>query len=381
MPASSVRVAFPGLGVTDELPRGLRVIQEEYKHDVALYSVATSQKSYGHRTGTPIKIEWAQGRGSSEFYGYVHHIEPQSDGTTTVWCRGASHVLDTGVQTTWKQRTVPSVVQEVSRSVNFDVTVEGHGQVFPDLAAAGDPLWRRLVEMAQDIGFSFYAKNTRLMLHSRLYNVRRLRGEAPVFYSAPTQRHHSLFEFAPQDGLAPVGMRRTNHVVQGLNHAGRPFQVTGGVAKGELGRTMLLPQGTSYENIGRSTPEAARWVLAARAENNRFNVVATAKTAGDARVHQTWPIIIAGVGELYEGLWFVRRVVHNITDPTYTMEMELGKDAHGSSIAIPGARDRRVVDIRNNPQGRPKAVLSPTVLANGRWQAQWSAATRTFRGA
>lgn len=382
MPASSVSVTFPGYGTREESPRGLRVVQEEYRHDVAIYSVPTSRKSYGHSTGTPVKITWASGRGSSAFTGYVHHIEPSSSGTTTVWCRGASHVLDDGVQTTWRYRTVPAVVAEVSRTFNFDITAEPHGRVFETIVATGGPLWRTLVQYAQDIGYSFYATNTRLMIHQRLYNVRRYASEAPVLRSAPSRPEHSLLEFHPQDGHAPVGRRRANRVVQGIDRrTGHRFRVVGGVMPGELGRTMTLPNGTSYEEIGTSTPEEARWVLAAEAENERFNLIATAKAVGNARVHQTWPVIIAGTGASYEGLWFVRKVTHNITDPTYTMDLELGKDARGSSITIPEERARRVVDTRGNPQGRPKAVMPPTVLVNGRWQSQWSAASRTFRGA
>lgn len=380
MPASSVSVIFPSYGTREESPVGIRVVQEEYRHDIAVYAVASKPKSYAYQSGTPVRIAWSSGRASSAFCGYVHHIEPSSGGLTTVWCRGASAVLDDGAQTTFRNRTIPSIVSEVSRSLNFDVTAEAHGQVFDIVTATGGRLWRTLVEYAQEIGYSFYSHNTRLMLHPRLYTVRKYAGEAPVFRSAPGQPAHSLLAFDPEDGHAPVGQLRSNRVITSVDpRTGKPFSVTGGVMKAELGRTMTLPNGTVYENIGTGTPEEARWKLAAMAENERFAITASARTLGDARVHQTWPVIVAGTGSQYEGLWFVRKVVHNITDPTYTLDLELGKDGRGSTVTIPSERERRVVDTRGNPQGRPKSAMPPTVLVDGKWRAQWSAASRTFR--
>ena len=379
MPASSVSVTFPSYGSREELPRGVRVIREEYRHDIAVYETTLPRRNFAHKSGTPVSIKWAHNRNSSEFFGYVNHIEPIGDNRVTVWCRSASSSLDNGAQAIFRDRTVSSIVGEVARSLNFDAAVVEHGQVFDSITATGGRLWRTLVENAEEIGHSFYATNTRLMLHPRLATVRKYAGEAPVLLSEPGGEFHSLFEFSPVDGHATPGRSRPNRIINGIDpRTGAKFSVKGGVMRSELGRTMTLPTGTVYENLGRATPMEARWKLAAIAENERFNISAGALAAGDPRVTQTWPVIVAGTGSLYEGLWFVNKVVHNITDPIYTMDLQLSKDGQGSTVDIPDVRARRVIATRNNPQGRPKSVFPASVLVGGQWRSQWSASSRTF---
>ena len=378
MPASSVSVSLPSLGAVEDDPREIEVIQEEYKHDVATYTVTDSRNAFAYRTGTPVRISWTTGRESADFFGYVHHAEPAREGKVHVFCRGASMPLDNGVQAVFRDRTLTSVVREIARLSRFDAELEEHGQLF-DVTGTGGRLWSTLVDYAQEIGFSFYCRNTRLALHSRTALIERYASEAPVLRNAPATEDHSLYDFRPLDGHAQPGQQRAKHVITGVNpRTGGVFSVTGGVAPTKLGRSMTLPQGTLYKNIGSSTPEAARWKLAALAENARFNLTATALADGSPRVHQTWPVLVAGVESSYEGLWFVRKVTHRLSTPMYVMELELGKDGRGSTTSIPAVRERRVLNIRSNPQGRPKAAYPGDVLIDGQWRAQWSASARTF---
>lgn len=381
MPASSASVSFPSYGAVEEAPRDIQIVQEEYRHDIAVYTVDRRKRFYGYATGTPVHIGWALGRESASFHGYVHHIEPGREGELQVWCRGASSLMDEGLQAVFANRTLPSVVRELARLLHLDVEVEEHGQVF-SIVGTGTRLWETLVNYAQEIGYSFYVHNTRVALHSRTALIHRYASEAPVLRNIPTTRDHSLYDFSVIEGHALPGEQRARHVLTGLNsRTGGTFSVTGGVAPPQLGRTTTLPQGSLYKNVGPSTPEDARWKVQAMAENARFNITATATGDGSPRVHQTWPVIVSGTDPAYEGLWFVRKVVHRLssfTQTNYLMDLELGKDGLGSTISIPAVRERRVLAIRNNPQGRPKAAYPPSVLVDGQWRAQWSASSRTF---
>lgn len=377
MPASSVSVLYPGMGVGEADPTGLQIVREEYRHDIAAYSTALNTAKPYHRAGTPMRIDWAQGRDVSSFYGYVHHIEPMAGtGKQRVWCRGASEVLDNGVQSVFRNRTVPALVREAARLAHLDAEVVDHGRVFDTITAPGGRLFDLLVEQAQEIGYSFYCHNTRMALHPRLFLVERLLSEAPVLRLG---RAESLLEFVPQDGHAPVGKQRVERVVSGYDAStGSRFSVVGGVAAATMGRTFTLPTGRHYVQGEVSSPVEARWKLAAMAENDRFSITAKATGLGVPSVSQTWPVLLTGVGERYEGAWFVRKVTHRPLEPVYTMELELGRDATGSVTDIPGPRAKRVLATRNNPQGRPRAIHPPSVLADSRWRAQWSASSRSF---
>lgn len=379
MSAYSASVRFPSIGDAEETLDDLQVVQEEYRHDIAIYTVPRRRKHTLYRTGVPVAITWTRGRDRGSFLGYIHHTEPDSNPGSTkirVWCRGASQVLDNGVQYSFQNRTVTSVVSDIARRVGFDIEATPHGQVFDSVILNG-VLWTELVKHAKEIGYTFYASNTRLQLRPRNELVERHANIAPILQSAV-----SLYEFAPLNGASPPGQSRTHRTITGVDRrTGGRFQVTGGTAPSRMGPLSYLPTGTRYLEVGSSTPTDARWKLAAMAEMERYNIRATAMGEGHAAVSQTSPVILAGTEDDYLGVWFTHKVTHRMRGADYFMDLELGRDALGQNIEIPDARAKRVLVTRGNPQGRPKVVYPPTILSGGLWQSQWSAASRTFRGA
>lgn len=379
MPASSASVNFPTARTSEPGVLEVRVVQEEFKHDIAIFRVPAAGAGKAHyRTGTPVSIDWRSERESSTFTGFVHHVEqPSAAKDTSIWCKGASTRFDNGLQATYRYRTATSVASEIARQLNFDADIVPHGRVFEALTATGGRTWDFLVANAQEIGYSFYAKNTRLMLHPRLHNVTLYKSQAPVFHLGGDGDRGTLWDFHPIDGAALAGTQRHDNVYVGTDRrTGRPFSVRGGPAAGTLGKAQYGATGQTFHNLNVSTPEEARWKAVAQAENDRFNMHATCRVEGSARVHQTWPVILDGVNGQYEGAWFVHRVVHRLVPGEYVMDLELGRDAYGSSGDVPDPRSRRVVATRDAPGGRPKSAYPATVLVNGQWRSQWSAPGR-----
>ena len=361
------------------IPGDLHIVQQEYRHDLAVFSVFSNWESAAYRAGQPVSISWREERNSASFYGYIHHVEPKVSTTATyarVWCRGASTIMEDGLQQVFHYRTVPTIVGEIARSLNFDVEAVPHGRVFDTITAPGGRLWDVLVSSAKDIGYSLYCLGTRLECHPRTYMLERDLASAPVLTLG---KQENLFEFTPEDGPAPPGQDRVLRVVSGYDYTtGARFNVTGGVASGRMGRESARTTGTHYSDTDARSPLEARWILDAIAENNRFNIHATATALGSALVHPTSPVLLNGVTDRYNGLWFVRKVTHQLGNTDYFMQLELGRDAVGNNTSIPDTRARRVLATRANPSGRPKAVYAPAVLVNGKWRSQWSAASRTF---
>lgn len=375
---SSASVRLPQAGVSPPVSN-LRVVQEEYRHELAVFDVTTNWESAAFRYGQPVVVTWTEERDSATFYGYIHHVEPKVSTERTiarVWCRGASTVMETGLQQVFRDRTVPTIVSEIARFLNFDVEAIPHGRIFDTITAPGGRMWDVLVSSAKDIGYSLYCMGTRMECHPRTYMLERDFALAPLLTLG---KQESLFEFTPEDGPAPAGQDRPIRVVSGYNAAtGARFNVSGGVAAGRMGSETAPTFGTHYSNTDARSPLEARWILDAIAENNRFNVRATANALGSPLVHATSPVLLSGVGNRYNGLWFVHKVTHLLGSSDYFMEMELGRDSVGNNITLPDPSAKRVLATRTNPSGRPKAVYAPSVLVNGRWRSQWSAATRTF---
>lgn len=384
MATSTASVSFPAAGVFEGVVTGLRVVQEEYKHDIAIVTVPMAAPSRRHyRSDTPVTITWRQGRDAATFTGVVHHVEPSpaaSSSTVEVWCRGASEVFDNGLQQTWVNRTVPSVLNELARDYRFDADITPHGQVFDAMHADGGRTWDFMVARAKTIGYSLYAKNTRLLMHPRTAMVDKYASQAPVLRRGTQSDSGTLYEFAPVDGAAPPGKVRAATTLYGTNsRTGMSFATTGGPMEARLARTTALPRGQISLASQVTTPEEGRWHLAAMAENDRFNITATAVGLGNPRVHQTWPVLLSNVDDNYIGLWFVKKVTHILNQREYFMELDLGRDGIGSTVTIPDARARRVVATRANPQGRPKSAYPPTLMVNGQWRSQWSTASRVSK--
>lgn len=377
MPASSVSVTYPTMRAREATPLEVRIVQEEFKHDTAIVRVISTSKKPQYRAGTSVLIEWATGRDRATFTGFVHHVE-QHDSGLEVWCKASSTRFDSGLQTVYRYRTATSVAGEIARQLNFDVDITGHGRVFDSLTATGGRTWEFLIANAKEIGYSLYAKNTRLVMHPRLQMTTRFGSQAPVFYAGDEGDRGSLFRFDPIDGAQVPGKFRHANVFTGTDsRTGRPFRVVGQPASGQLAKTQYGTSGLTYHNLNVSTPTEARWKAKALAELDRFNMTAKVLTDGNPRVHQTWPVLLAGdIDGQYIGKWFVHRVVHRLVPREYTMEMELGRDSHGTSGVIPDPRARRVVATRNAPGGKPKSAYPPSVLVNGQWRAQWSSGAR-----
>lgn len=379
MPAFSAEVVFPANRVKEPVVLELKITQEEYRHDLAVYETIGTASRPQYRTGAPVIISWRKERDSASFVGSVHHTESTDQGIR-VWCKGASSRFDNGLQATYERRTVSNVVAQLARDLNFDVDITPHGQVFDSLTATGGRTWEFMVKYAKEIGYSLYAKNTRLLLHPRIQTVERMMGQAPVLWRGDALDRGTLHEFNPIEGAAQPGEFRHDNVLQGIDrYTGQHFRVAGGQARGRLGREQYGATGRVFHNLDVSTPEEARWKSYAMAEMARFNVRATALAEGEPRVHQTWPVLLGGdVDKTFIGGWFVHRVVHRMTQSEYVMELELGRDARGMSGDVPDPRAKRVVATRDTPEGRPKSAYPPDVLVNGQWRAQWSSATRSM---
>lgn len=386
MSDSQMLVEFPTHRITEDAVTSLRVIQEEFKHDIAVYTVPLRRaKRDIYATGTPVTITWSRDRDVATFHGYIHHTEPASgqlEAGMTVYCKGAGMALESGSVSVYRKRTVPSVAAELARKFNFDADIVPHGQVFSTLASPGGRYWDFLVTRAKEIGYSFYCTNTRMQLHPRLHLVEKYESQAPLLEKGDIGERGSLFEFSPVDGSTPAGTVRSTTTLVGVNpRTGQAIQATGGPAAPKLGRKYPLPAGDHQQTrVVINDPESARWKIQAMNEMSRFHVTATALADGAPLVHQTWPVILGGVvDEQYQGTWFVRKVTHIMNlEKDYLMELELGRDALETTSPLPDPRARRVVVTRANPQGRPKAAYPASVLSGEQWRSQWSAASRTF---
>lgn len=381
MLASSVSVGLPTLGQVEQDLQEVEVIQEEYRHEVASYLLPRASTTRKYRSGTPVTMTWVREREASTFFGYVHHVETEGLDTQLmrVWCKAASTVFDNGAQYVYQYRTAPQIISEIARSMGFNAAVEPHGRVFDRVELNSDRVWDQCVELGKEIGYSFYVVGTTVFFHPRLHRVNAEAGIAPVLRYGTYQGGASMTSFTPMVGAAMPGQDRRHNVLTGVDpRTGYYFQVEGGVAAGELGRTMYNAAGKRYRNVGTMTPLEARWKLHAMAENQRFNVAATATAKGSPKVRPTSPVQLDAVDEAYEGLWFVRKVAHRVLPGGYIMDLDLGRDAVGTTGKPYGGRGIRPVALRGSLYGRPRAVEAPPVLVNDQWRSQWTTASRSF---
>lgn len=368
------------------------ILQTEYGHEIVrLQGARISFLQQRYPSGAPVRLDWGRSSGQSTWFaGYVHHTKPRltatraSDGQLVAVAASRQEFSGAGVST-WPAGAAAQVpVQSGAFQAHFSSVVEPC-----PLPAAGGPIhgesqWAYFVRNARAVGYTFYCRATDLRFHSR-----RVTQTAPVptfrWYGAGVLADQQVFsyEFLQGDDLPVDGGQRRTREVRGISDQGDLVRLA---ATADLPDTVgwLRP---SAPALTQGHPEAVHGYLMAQKkltavqEDNRFIYRAKVTVSGDERVHMASTIALAGVDRYLDGYWYVLSAKHNIGTASYSMDLELGRDALGDTS--PAVVPQRQVVI--GPGIREAQRPSPTVLErvdrthqqlvmadeqNGRWASR-----------
>jgi hypothetical protein len=292
---------------------------------------------------------------------------------------GASLVLKQSFSRTWEQAPVSAIFNDIAQMVMFATDIDDPKVVYPQFSNPGQSGWRMLRRLAEDFGYTVYARNTQLYFLSPSSIILRKGGNSPTFHTDAVNQPGTIVTFeseGPGDFLTLEGRQNMNHYVYGVDPVAiAPIQAGSSPAQASpavLARHPTVPVVDRLETSSVvSTPQWAQEMADGAARRNHFPIRACARLAGDPRVSPATGVQLRGVGDKHSGLWEVERAVHRVSGGKYSLDVELGRDSdRGWGSRASGAR--RVVRPRLSPfassvdPGPP-----PGVLVNGVWRSAW----------
>jgi len=268
-----------------------------------------------------------------------------------VLCVGASLMLSSGVQRTWRYQSYDSIVRDLASAVYLSADVEAHNVIWPYTASSGNG-WEFLGSLAKTIGYVLTANGTELKFISPDEVYKRGMTTAPSL---------DLDLFRPIVGLtAEEGLRR--RLSFGLDQrTGTMFSTATGINGTSL--DLATEQVSDF-------PAEARAIQEGLLSSNRFPYKADAEAKGDPTITQASLVYIQGVASDYVGQWYVLQVEHDIQDGNYRCFLKLGRRTRypWPSFTQPG----QPVQLRTDPYGEVTGSPPPTVLTNGVWRSGWA---------
>ena len=373
-----------GLAVTKTVSAA-KVLQGESMHDTAIITLRGADTSAPElQPGTPVQMQYGwQGVDVEYFYGYIDHIESHYDRsvselltTEDVVCLGASYSLKDPFVGAWSNVQASSLVSQLATQYFLSSVIETDDTVWPQLAAPGDSAWCFLTQLAAKTGYSLACNKTMLRFVSVDLAMASYWQTMPVFMSrkvAPSYSQQSLSQFEALTGEATGlgGNTKAVRHISGLDlRTGQIFSATNDGSK-----STPLGQNSNYPFFGQQISDTvvptqgnAQDALTGMQQSNRFAFQASATLSGLTSVRQGVPIVISGVDANNDGTWWVQEVVHKIRQPSYSIDVSLGRDATGDT----GMRPTQATTVSFSPSNPFAYVIAnapPTVLVNNRWRA------------
>ena len=324
-------------------PFAMRLVQKEYKHDVALLSIYNDNSdAKRYVSGSPVMVTYGFVPTLRVFYGYVNHVDQQSvpggktreeRASSVATCVGASFPLKDAANKAWISHTSPQVARDIASQFRLNPSIEDHSFVWPSLKQAGRSYWAFLVYLAQRIGFVVYCTGIQLHFHERDTNPTSLTGAVPLYDGRDAAR---VKQFRISMGSeSPLGGRLAARQYDAMDPlSGNLYTLTdSGVPSGKtLGATTVIPLFTEIQHdLQGSSLAQSQAVLDGKVAYNKLFVQASAVITGDARITQGMLIYLKNTPNSQDGLWYVLEADHRLEHGRYLTYLTLGRESIDST--------------------------------------------------
>jgi phage protein D len=381
-----IEVNFPNADVKPTLIQSVSFHQERNKHEFATLEFREGLVDFSNiRPGTPVNFKLKNVVDSKDFYGYVHHIEPDiAPGKT--WTKihliGASYVLNQPKQKVWINKTGDQIASTIAKAYNFAYDVVAHPRVFPMINQAGMSDYQFLLHIGKKIGHTLNLSNATLSFKEGTTNFDLNKNNAPVFTMRPTHalEGSSLYSFTPLIGeaLDQNGEIKSATAISGVDrNTVKPIQVTN---QKRLSSKRQIFQPEHFDGFDTKTVASDLSVAKSEAEafdhRTRYPYHARVEVIGSPNLAPNQPIYLQGVGSTYTGHWIILSVEHKIESVSYNLHqyttiLNVATDSLGSTVdgsGVPPMQQSPSNTLKRNivPGVRQTAVKPITKISVGR---------------
>ena len=366
-----VEIEFPTSNLQPTTVHYAYLFKDKYKHEMAHVKFRDWDVDYTLITpGSPVFMRFSNFKSNVDFYGYVHHIEPNhTPGTNQadVYIMGASYLMKNPSQKVWKNVSADMVIKKIAAKYNFFCQADAHPRVYPQIAQAGHSEWEFMVRLAKQSGYSLRTENTELYFQPVLKEYTTNRNSALVLrmQHANHPGGTDIYSFNPMIGedLDYEDSRKSGVAVGGLDgFSTSPISVTKQIRNN---KTRSISQIEFFDHFDTSSvvidSKVAKHVSDAHEELNSFPYRAKVEIAGNPSLRPDLPVFLDGVGSTYSGYWTILGVEHRVVEgelnrQVFTTVLEVGTDSLGEAIAW---TDNKLI---NMPETTGKRVITPGVF-------------------
>lgn len=366
--ANSYQVEFPNYASFNVLPSSVTIHQSMGKHDVVelFYPTIRPALVKAVKTGSPIKITWANDKVKGVFYGYVSDAAPRTTDTrsrgTKVRCVGASYVLKQGENKIWQNKTAPEIVTEIAKKFKLKPVVTPHSTRFAQQSLAGQSYWQKIKELGDKIGYGYQVMGTELHFHPIDKMIDQFMTTIPVMaFLDPLLEPKNFFEANTLDKFEPTlgdyversKNNKTTKIVGGTDPVTSKVYKTSASPKDvgkNIRKNVSAPIFNNVETDLVSGNAAVAISLAkARAQLARLSIPANGVGQGDPRIAPWRTVEVRGTGEVTDGFWIVKESTHFLNqNGTYRVEFScLADGTERNTITSTRPSNAGLVPTRN----------------------------------
>lgn len=372
-----------------------------------VYSATLYQKNYEHemmsilfkdwdmeydlvKPGLPVSVQIRGSHSKRNFYGYVHHIEPNrtpGKAFTEVVLIGGSFPLKQASQKVYRDHTADQVVRDIAIKHGLSYFGVPHPRIFEQISHAGTTDWQLLVRLAKQVGYTIRTQNTEVYFEPMMEDFRNYRSEASTFVMREegSPAGSTLYAFKPiiSESISFEGDdMKAAHAIQGVDRIAKsPVSVT---KQKRQPKTKSIAQYEMFDrfntNIVAPNAEVAAYEAEAADLRASFPYRASATVLGEPDLRPNMPVYLDGIGNTYSGYWVILGAQHKIIETerevfSYVTELYLGTDSLGKSVSFNGTlvdrpplkKIRKVTPGVKQTKVVPKTkILRNRVLANKR---------------
>lgn len=319
--------------------------------------------------GSPVYLRLSGVNSVRNFYGYVHHIEPErTPGTnfTEVVLIGGSFPLKQQRQAVYKNITADQVAKQIAKQHGLVCRAHPHPRVYEQISQAGHSDWQLLVQLAHQSGYTLRTENTELYFEPQLQDFTSLRSEAPKFVmnDANNPEGSNMFSFVPLIGesLEFTDSQKAATAVSGWDKTSKQYVKNTVQKRNKTTRSTSKPEFFDRFDtlVVAPSAEIAQHEAKSAEDRNAFPYRAEVKVYGSPNLRPNMPVYLDGLGSTYSGYWTVLSAEHRVVETelnrhTYTTILTVGTDSLGKASLW--TDNKQVV----SPESTSKRTIIPNV--------------------
>jgi hypothetical protein len=354
------------------------VHRSEYLHDMFVFQMVWPDvRTLTDASGWPVYCRFGVTAQQGYFYGYVQTagiVESRANSSSQqrivqFTCLGATSTMQGGSPRSFPGMSADNVAKSIVTPYHLALVADHHDFLFAALVQARESDWQFLVKLARSVGYMVTSSKVTIFFIDPLKVVQNTGSAVPVT-AMESERNNPVVV----GGVVTVGAKNNisefNHtVVQSVDALGTPVYASGTYDQ----RLSLLGANTVQPTVLRYDPDQqpldAKHAQVIADSNNRpekWPLQTQLFCKGDGRIR---PGVVASlrIGQNnVSGLWLVRSVVHHLGRDSYTMDLQLARDATTNS---PYPTPTITAGNRSGPLN---SVAAP-MMTNGKWTSIWSA--------